>query len=83
MDETTKYTCTISISCGTILASWDAWDEWDADTAAAKKPLVPLGRRDPAQHHRCCSARARRHDVLQRVCRENGIPHGGQLDAHV
>ena len=73
VDETTKYTCTISISCGTILANWDAWDEWDADTAAAKKPLVPSDGVILPSTTVTFSEGESVYDVLQRVCRENGI----------
>ena len=73
VDKTTKYTCTISISCGTILANWDAWDEWDADTAAAKKPLVPSDGVILPSTTVTFSEGESVYDVLQRVCRENGI----------
>ena len=73
VDETTKYTCTISISCGTILANWDAWDEWDAETAAAKKPLVPSDGVILPSTTVTFSEGESVYDVLQRVCRENGI----------
>ena len=73
VDETTKYTCTISISCGTILANWDAWDEWDEETAAAKKPLVPSDGVILPSTTVTFSEGESVYDVLQRVCRENGI----------
>lgn len=73
VDQTTTYTCTISISCGTILANWDAWDEWDADTAAAKKPLVPSDGVILPSTTVTFSEGESVYDVLQRVCRENGI----------
>ena len=73
MDKTTKYTCTISISCGTILANWDAWDEWDEETAAAKKPLVPSDGVILPSTTVTFSEGESVYDVLQRVCRENGI----------
>ena len=73
VDKTTKYTCTISISCGTILANWDAWDEWDEETAAAKKPLVPSDGVILPSTTVTFSEGESVYDVLQRVCRENGI----------
>ena len=71
--EAGENTCTISISCGTILANWDAWDEWDADTAAAKKPLVPSDGVILPSTTVTFSEGESVYDVLQRVCRENGI----------
>ena len=65
--------CTISISCGTILANWDAWDEWDEETAAAKKPLVPSDGVILPSTTVTFSEGESVYDVLQRVCRENGI----------
>ncbi len=73
VDKTTTYTCTISISCGTILANWDAWDEWDEETAAAKKPLVPSDGVILPSTTVTFSEGESVYDVLQRVCRENGI----------
>ena len=73
MDKTTTYTCTISISCSTILANWDAWDEWDEETAAAKKPLVPSDGVILPSTTVTFSEGESVYDVLQRVCRENGI----------
>ena len=73
VDQTTTYTCTISISCGTILNNWDAWDEWDAETAAAKKPLVPADGVILSATTASFSEGESVYDVLQRVCRENGI----------
>ena len=73
VDETTTYTCTISISCATILNNWDAWDEWDAETAAAKKPLVPADGVILGATTASFSDGESVYDVLQRVCRENGI----------
>ena len=73
VDQTTTYTCTISISCDTILNNWDAWDEWDAETAAAKKPLVPADGVILSATTASFSEGESVYDVLQRVCRENGI----------
>ena len=73
VDQTTTYTCTISISCDTILNNWDAWDEWDAETAAAKKPLVPANGVILSATTASFSEGESVYDVLQRVCRENGI----------
>ena len=73
VDQTTTYTCTISISCDTILNNWDAWDEWDAETAAAKKPLVPADGVILGATTASFSEGESVYDVLQRVCRENGI----------
>ena len=73
VDQATTYTCTISISCDTILNNWDAWDEWDAETAAAKKPLVPADGVILGATTASFSEGESVYDVLQRVCRENGI----------
>lgn len=73
VDQATTYTCTISISCDTILNNWDAWDEWDAETAAAKKPLVPADGVILSATTASFSEGESVYDVLQRVCRENGI----------
>ena len=73
VDQTTTYTCTISISCDTILNNWEAWDEWDAETAAAKKPLVPADGVILSATTASFSEGESVYDVLQRVCRENGI----------
>ncbi len=73
VDTGTSHTCTFSITCETILDNWDAWDEWDKEVADAKKPLVPSdGVILPATTVSFSEGESV-FDVLQRVCRENGI----------
>ena len=60
------YTCTVSISCATILDNWDK-------CADSKKPLVPDdGVLLPATEVTFSQGESV-YDVLQRVCRENKI----------
>ena len=66
VDQTTTYTCTISISCDTILNNWDMCDE-------SKKPLVPADGVILSSTTVSFSDGESVYDVLQRVCRENGI----------
>ncbi len=73
IDKSTTYTCTISITCETILDNWDAWDEWDKETADAKKPLVPSDGVILRTTSVTFSEGESVFDVLQRVCRQNGI----------
>ena len=73
IDKSTTYTCTISITCETILANWDAWDEWDKEAADAKKPLVPSNGVILGTTSVTFSEGESVFDVLQRVCRQNGI----------
>lgn len=73
IDKGTTYTCTISITCETILANWDAWDEWDKEVADAKKPLVPSDGVILSTTSVSFSEGESVFDVLQRVCRQNGI----------
>ena len=72
-DKSTTYTCTISITCETILDNWDAWDEWDKEAADAKKPLVPSNGVILGTTSVTFSEGESVFDVLQRVCRQNGI----------
>lgn len=73
IDKGTTYTCTISITCETILDNWDAWDEWDKEVADAKKPLVPSNGVILSTTSVSFSEGESVFDVLQRVCRQNGI----------
>ena len=73
IDKSTTYTCTISITCETILDNWDAWDEWDKEAADAKKPLVPSNGVILGTTSVTFSEGESVFDVLQRVCRQNGI----------
>lgn len=73
IDKGTTYTCTISITCETILDNWDAWDEWDKEAADAKKPLVPSNGVILGTTSVTFSEGESVFDVLQRVCRQNGI----------
>ena len=73
IDKSTTYTCTISITCETILDNWDAWDEWDKEAADAKKPLVPSNGVILGTTSVTFSEGESVFDVLQRVCRPNGI----------
>ena len=73
IDKSTTYTCTISITCETILDNWDAWDEWDKEAADAKKPLVPSDGVILGTTSVTFSEGESVFDVLQRVCRQNGI----------
>ena len=66
VEQTTTYTCTISISCDTILNNWDMCDE-------SKKPLVPADGVILSSTTVSFSDGESVYDVLQRVCRENGI----------
>ena len=66
VDTGTQLTCTISISCATILDNWDK-------CADSKKPLVPDdGVLLPATEVTFSRGESV-YDVLQRVCRENRI----------
>ena len=66
VDTGTQLTCTISISCATILDNWDK-------CADSKKPLVPDdGVLLPATEVTFSQGESV-YDVLQRVCRENKI----------
>ena len=66
VDTGTQLTCTISISCATILDNWDK-------CADSKKPLVPDdGVLLPATEVTFSQGESV-YDVLQRVCRENRI----------
>ena len=66
VDSTTSYTCTFSISCATILNNWDQCDE-------SKKPLVPADGVILPSTTVTFSEGESVFDVLQRICRQNGI----------
>ena len=66
VDTNKKYTCTFSISCATILNNWDKCDE-------SKKPLVPADGVILPTTTVTFTEGESVFDVLQRLCRENGI----------
>ena len=65
-DTSQQATCTISISCATILDNWDKCDE-------SKKPLVPADGVILPSTTVTFSEGESVFDVLQRVCRDNKI----------
>lgn len=66
VDTSTKLSCTISISCSTILGNMDKCDE-------AKKGIVPASGIILSTATVSFSEGESVFDVLQRVCRDNGI----------
>ena len=66
VDTNKKYTCTISISCETILGNMDK-------CAESKKALVPEDVIIPPATEVTFSDGESAYDVLQRVCKENKI----------
>ena len=66
VDTGTQLTCTISISCATILDNWDKCDD-------SKKPLVPADGVILPSTTVTFSEGESVFDVLQRVCQDNKI----------
>ena len=66
VDEGTVWTCTVSISCATLLDNMDA-------LAQSKRPLVPADGVLLPETQVTFSAGESAFDVLQRVCRDNKL----------
>lgn len=76
VDTSTKYTCTISITCKTILDNMDKVKE-------SKKDIVPSNGIILDTTTVTFSEGESVYDVLQRTCRERGIHMEFKLDTHL